>query len=86
MIEETNPVLKTAVLETVDKQLRDNDPPEAKKTYKRLRREGYSHQEARELIAAVLFQEMYDVLKYRRSYDEEKYAKNLKRLSKLPGD
>ncbi len=85
-MEKADPALKMTLLETVDNQLRDNDPPETKETYKRLRRDGYSHQEARELIAAVLVTEIYNVLKYQRSHDEEKYIADLKRLPALPQD
>ncbi|NKQ35438.1 MAG: DUF1841 family protein [Chloroflexi bacterium] len=83
---EANPALKTAVLKAVDEQLQKNEPPETNKTYKRLRRKGYSHQEARELIAAILLAEMYDIIKYQRDHDEQKYVKNLKRLPTLPWD
>ena len=38
----TNPHLKAAILEVVDNQIRDNDPPETKKTFNRLMKEGNS--------------------------------------------
>ena len=82
--EKASPILRATILETVDNQLRDNKPPEAKKTYKRLRHQGYSDLEARELIASVLLTEIYNVLKYQRTHDEEKYIKDLKRLPELP--
>jgi len=85
-MEQADPIVKKTLLETVDNQLRDNAPPETKETYKRLRRDGFSHQEARELIAAVLATEIYNILKYQRNYDEEKYVADLKRLPALPED
>jgi hypothetical protein len=39
---EENPYLKSAILEVVDNQLKANDPPETRKTLKRLPTEGYS--------------------------------------------
>ncbi len=86
MVEKTNPALKAVILEVVDNQLRDNDPPETKKTYKRLLKKGHSHQKACELIAAVLLTEMYNVIKYQRNHDEKKYIKDLNRLPELPDD
>ena len=85
-MEQADPIVKKSLLKAVDNQLRDNTPPETKETYKRLRHDGYSHQEACELIAAVLATEIYNVLKYQRNYDEEKYIADLKRLPALPED
>jgi hypothetical protein len=81
---ETNPRLKEVILEIVDNQLRDNTPPETKETYKRLRKEGYSHQKARELIGAVVSCEIFEMLKQNRPYDQERYIKALHRLPKMP--
>ena len=50
---EYNPRLKALILEVVDNQIRDNDPPITKQTIKRLRRKGYSRKEAKEMIGSV---------------------------------
>ena len=54
-----NENLKSAVLEIVDNQLRDNTPPETKQTYQRLLKEGYKDQEVRELIGVVVSSEIF---------------------------
>ena len=56
---EPNEIVKAAILETVENQLRDNDPPETRQTYERLVSAGYSDQEARELIGALVSTEIF---------------------------
>ena len=72
--------LKKTVLQVVDNQLRANDPPITKITYARLQALGYTKQQAKEKIAAVLLEEMYDVLKSKERFNEERYSENLKNL------
>ncbi len=83
---EHNPSLKIAIMETVDNQLRDNNPPETRQTYDRLMTEGYSEEEARELIAAVVTDEIYEILKTEEPFDQRRFIATLKRLPKLPWD
>ena len=73
-----------AFLDVVNNQIKDNDPPETKKTYKRLLSKGYSDQEARELIATVVSSMVFNMLKQEKEYDEQQYIKDLRRLPKLP--
>ena len=54
MIGKKNPLLKSAIWEVVENQLRNSDPPETKTTYDRLIKEGHSDIEARELIGCVV--------------------------------
>ena len=84
MEERSSKVLKENLLEVVDNQLRDQTPPEAKETYERLMAQGYSDREARELIAAVLSNEIFEMLKHKKPYHRERYAAALDRLPKLP--
>ncbi len=84
---EPNPeVVRAAMLQVVDNQLRDGEPPETRQTLERLMAEGHSEAEARQLIAAVVSSEIYAVLKHNRPYDEAKYVAALQRLPKLPWD
>ena len=72
-----NQYLKSTVLQVVNNQLRNNDPPITKITYERLKAAGHSEKQAKERIAAVLLEEMYDVLKSNEPFDEEQYTNNL---------
>ena len=79
-----NPHLRRAILEVVDNQLRDNNPPETQETLKRLMAEGRSRKEAVELIACVVTTEIFEVLKFGRLYDNERFVGALKALPRLP--
>jgi hypothetical protein len=81
-VQETNPHLRTAILEVVDNQLKANDPPETKQTYERLQREGYSKAEAKRLIACVVVAHIYDILKHRRRFDQAAFVAELNALPK----
>lgn len=71
---------KRMMLEAVDSQLRDNEPICVPETYERLINLGYSEKQAKEMIAAVLVEEMYYVLKDKRKFDEESYRTKLNEL------
>jgi hypothetical protein len=83
---EENQYLKSAILEVVDNQLDENDPPETRKTLKRLKTEGYSEDEARSLIGCVVSTEIFDLLKNQEPFNLERYIKALHALPKLPFD
>lgn len=72
--------LKKMILQAVDNQLQANDPPITKVTYERLQSSGYTKQQAKEKIASILVEEMYDVLKNQEHFNEERYTKNLESL------
>lgn len=63
--------LKKLILEVVDNQLRENDPPVTRESYNRLIDAGYSVSEAKEKIGAVVIEEIYDVMKENQPYDEK---------------
>lgn len=77
-------IVRSAILEVVDNQLRDNTPPETGQTYQRLLAEGFSDQKARELIGAVVSSEIFEVLKNKQPYDQQRFIAALKRLPKMP--
>ena len=80
----TSKFAHAAIMEALDNQLRDNDPPGTRETLDRLLREGHSMEEARRLIATILAAEIYGVLKEKRSYNEDLYIQRLKNLPELP--
>lgn len=79
-----NPVLKHAILEVVNNQLKDLDPPETKQTYDRLMADGITDQEARRLIGCVVSSEIFDVLKQEQPFDHARFVEALNKLPKLP--
>jgi len=84
MIDEDQKFARVAILEAVETQLRDNDPPETKETFDRLVHAGHSNDEAKELIAAVLAAEIFDALQSSSGYDEKRFLSRLKQLPDMP--
>ena len=76
--------LRLAILEVINNQVKDNDPPETKQALDRLQKEGYSREETLKLIGYVVASEVFTVLKENRPYDNEKYISALNALPKLP--
>ena len=81
---EKNAYLKSAILEVVDNQLEANDPPETRQTFNRLISEGYSEEEAKELIGCVVTSEIFDVLKRQEQFNHERFTQALQELPKIP--
>jgi len=79
-----NKVLNRVILEVVDNQIHDLDPPATKETFDRLVREGIAHDEARRLIGCVVASEIFDILKYEQPYNAERYVNALSHLPELP--
>ena len=78
--ENYNPRLKALIMQILDNQLRDNNPPTVKETLTRLIKLGYSQKQAREKIAAVIVVEVYDIMKDMRPFNAESYSKALNDL------
>lgn len=79
-------VLRAALFEAIENQLRSNDPPETRETLDRLMTEGHTREEAMKLIGCALAGEVFGILKTQAPYDNARYVANLKRLPELPWD
>lgn len=75
-----NQNLKRTILAVVNNQLRENNPPITRMTLERLGKLGYTEEIAKEKIAAVLIEEIYDVMKNNEVYNEERYSRKLRAL------
>jgi hypothetical protein len=82
--EKTNPVLYAAYMEVVENQLRDNDPPETRTTYERLKSEGFSELDAKKLIAQAIVAETFWIMKKKEMFNLKRFIKNLNRLPAEP--
>jgi hypothetical protein len=83
---ETNPQLGKMILEIVQNQIRENDPPETRQTFERLKSEGYSADEARRLISTVVTVEIFHVTRDRQPFNNNRFVWNLKHLPREPWD
>ena len=75
-----NPRLKALILEVVDNQINDNDPPITRETMERLKARGYTEKKAKEMIGSVVTTYIYEIMKNGKDFDVVKYARDLKRL------
>jgi hypothetical protein len=83
---ETNEKLREQIFEIINHQLRNNDPPETKITFDRLKKLGYDDFVTRQLIGQCLAVELFGVLKYGKPLNNERYVKHLMALPKEPFD
>lgn len=75
-------VVRQAIYEVLDNQLRDNDPPETRLTLNRLTALGYSEEAAREMIAYVIVSEIYEAMQGSK-FDRTGFAAKLYKLPDL---
>ena len=80
MAEAHNPRLKALILEVVDNQLSDNDPPATRTTLERLMSYGYSQKRAKEMIGSVVAEFIYYSMHDNLPFDEVKYTQTLEKL------
>jgi len=83
---ETNPELGKMILEVVRNQIRDNDPPETRQTFERLKTQGQTPDEARRLIATAVTVELFHIMRDHETYDRERFVWNLSHLPRAPWD
>lgn len=72
------------ILQVVDNQIHETDPPETRATFERLCSQGYSELEAKELIGAVVVVEIFNVLKYNEPFNRDRFVTALQNLPELP--
>lgn len=72
--------LKALILGVVDNQINENNPPITAITYKRLMAAGDSSKVAKEKIAAIVAENIYDIMTDGNSFDEGKYTRDLEDL------
>lgn len=70
----TNPRLKALILEVVESQIRESDPPETRQTLERLLAAGYPRKQAVELIGSALVEEIWAMLHEQKPFDRARFA------------
>ena len=80
----TSEILREQIIEIVEKQISNNDPPETSLTFKRLISSGYKESDVKMLIGQCVSIEIFNVLKHGNTFDQERYVKNLNKLPKEP--
>ena len=77
-------IARKALIEAVENQLRDNNPPITEETFIRLKEEGFSAGDAKKLISYALAYEISEIMNSNEPFNEERYALNLNNLPDLP--
>jgi len=80
----SNEVLREEIFTIIKNQIRMNKPPETNQTLKRLKEMGYNDMDARKLIGQCIALELYNILKYKKPFDESRYLANLSKLPEEP--
>jgi hypothetical protein len=76
--------VRKAILDVVENQLRNLDPPATKETLDRLISQGVEEEEARRLIGCIVASEIFDILKHKQPFDQDRYVMALRKLPQLP--
>jgi len=71
------------LLQIINNQIKDNNPPDTKRTYRRLQEEGYPKKEAKRLIARVLESEILIILRKKEKFKLERFKKALDKLPEI---
>ena len=79
---ESNEIIREQIFEVIKNQLKDNNPPETKITYDRLRKEGFDDYETRQMLGQCVAVEIFQILKFKKPFDNERYIRNLNGLPK----
>lgn len=83
---ETNLKLRNEIFKIIESQIEANDPPETLKTFKRLKDQAFNDFEVKQLIGQCVAVEIYNVMKFKKPFDKERYIKNLNKLPKEPSE
>lgn len=73
-----------AVIEIVENQINDNNPPRVKETLMRLMLQGIEREEAMQFIACALCVELIGVINDQEPFNEARYNQNLDLLPEMP--
>ncbi|MEL4242662.1 hypothetical protein [Shewanella xiamenensis] len=84
MNQEAPSVAGKAILDAVEQQIKNNDPPKVKQTLKRLKSLGISRKESIKYIASALSIEIFGVLQNEEEFNPQRYNENLDKLPELP--
>ena len=75
-----NPRLKAVILEVVEDQIRNDNPPETRQTFERLLAAGHSRQQAVEMIGSALVEEIWAILHNHKPFDRARFTALLEQL------
>jgi hypothetical protein len=81
-----NPELRDQIFNIIDNQIKSNNPPETALTFKRLKNEGIDDFTVKQLIGQCVAVEIYNIMKFKKPFDQNRFLKNLDKLPEEPLD
>lgn len=75
-----NPFVHVAIHQTIENQISERTPPQTAETLEALMQAGYTRHEAIHAIGNVLAEEIYEILRDKRPFDEAGYVQALREL------
>jgi hypothetical protein len=76
---ESNPFLHIAIHEVIENQLSAREPVEAYQFYNAMLKKKLSHHDTIHLLGRIFIPFLFDVLKYGKEFDEQRYVSLLKK-------
>ena len=81
---QADPMLHQLMMQTVDDQLAENNPPETRQTLERLRKEGHPEELCRRLIGLAVAIELSEMNLFKKPFNRDRFVKNLEKLPEVP--
>ena len=81
---EINEILREQIFEITKNQLKNNEPPETKETFDRLKAQGLSDVQIKNMIGQCIAVELFEIMKLGKPFNNQRYIKNLLGLPKEP--
>jgi len=72
--------LSKLIIKSVEIQIQDNEPAVTRETFERLKASGYDEATAKEMIASVIAEEVYLMMKDNRKIDEKIFGARVAEL------
>ena len=82
-MEKASPEVRKALIKAIKIQLKENNPPQTKQAYMRLLGEGMPEEDVYIYLAQAFVYEIFVMMKEKRAYDSENYARLLAKLPNL---
>jgi len=79
-----DPKLYRMMMQTVDNQLAENDPPETRQTMERLLKEGHPQKLCRRLIGLAVVIELSEMNLFKKPFNRQRFVENLEKLPETP--
>lgn len=80
----SSPLARAAIMEVLDTQLWENDPPETRRTLTRLLSGGIEREVSRRLLGCVIAGEVYAAMRTREGFDRGRFVSRLELLPAMP--